>query len=139
MPSRPNVRIFRYVKLVLPEGVSEAGSEFNALQERFEKILINRGLLSEGEGPPTQGPVTIPFATASHVLGETTVELAKGDLVLSTVAPSQSKDPKSVLLLTVGASAFQLRPTTTFGTVADNEMVYIFTPEIHDGDLPTGG
>ncbi|KAI0089567.1 hypothetical protein BDY19DRAFT_942922 [Irpex rosettiformis] len=128
-----------YVKLILPEGVSEAGSEFAALQERFERILINHGLLNEGEGTPPEGSVTVPSASASHVLGKTTVDLAKGDLTLASVTPSQSKDSEPVLVLTVGEAAFPLYPTTTFGTVADDELVYVFKPETQVGSLPIGG
>jgi hypothetical protein len=128
------------VKLVLPEGVTEPNSEFNALQERFEKILINRGLLNEGENmPPDEGSVTIPFVTAVHVLGETAVELAKGDMALTTVSRPKPDDSKSILVLTVATMAFPLYATTTFGTVANDELVYVFQPEIEDDTLPDGG
>ncbi|KAI0688601.1 hypothetical protein BC835DRAFT_1419040 [Cytidiella melzeri] len=132
--------VLGYAKLVLPEGVSEPNSEFSILQEQFEKILISHGLLDEGENPPPQGSVTIPSVSATHVLGKTTVDLTKGDLTLVTVAPYQPEHhPNTILVLTVGGAAFPLRPTTTFGTVADDERVYIFTPEIQDASLPAGG
>ena len=130
---------FRYVKLVLPDGVIEAGSEFSALQERFEEILVGRGLLNEGESTPPAELITIHSAVASHVLGETEVDLARGDLTLSSVAPAHLTDSTPVLVLTVGHAAFPLHPTTIFGTIADDELVYVFKPEVEDGSLPAGG
>lgn len=129
------------MKLVLPDGVREPGSEFNALQERFEKILISRGLLKEGDGPAERS-VTIPSVTATHVVGKTTVELARGDLVLSTTSPttdSRVVDPKAILLLSVGQATFPLHLSTIFGTLADDDRVYMFKPEIQDATVPQGG
>ncbi len=39
----------RYVKLGLPEGVTEDGSRLSELQTRFEEILIEHGLLQPAE------------------------------------------------------------------------------------------
>ena len=36
------------MKITLPNGVMEEGSEFAKLQENFEKILIDYGLLKDG-------------------------------------------------------------------------------------------
>lgn len=131
----------RYVKIVLPDGVREPDSEFNALQERFEKILISRGLLKPGDGS-NERSVTIHSVTATHVVGKTTVDLAHGDMTLSTTTPETNqrvKDPKAILILSVGDAAFPLHLSTIFGTVADDEHVYVFKPEIHDADTPQGG
>ncbi|KAI0347419.1 hypothetical protein BDW22DRAFT_1351848 [Trametopsis cervina] len=127
-----------YVKLVLPEGVQEPNTEFSALQERFEKLLINRGLLTEGDNMPAKDSVSIPAVKATHVLGETTVQLAHGKLSLSTVAPRPSDGPQPILILTVDEAVFPLHKTTLFGTVAGNERVYLFQPEIQDANVPAG-
>ncbi len=39
---------YRYVKITLPEGVTDEGSMLSALQEQFEQILVSHGLLKEG-------------------------------------------------------------------------------------------
>lgn len=44
----------RYVKLRLPEGVNTEGSEFRSLQERFEGVLIDKGLLQAKVGGEQQ-------------------------------------------------------------------------------------
>ena len=44
-PSAPDPSIPSYVKVSLPEGVTQEGSEFWSLQEQFEKVLISQGLL----------------------------------------------------------------------------------------------
>lgn len=36
------------MKITLPEGVIQEGTEFAKLQEHFEKILIDHGLLKDG-------------------------------------------------------------------------------------------
>lgn len=77
--------------------------------------------------------------TATHVLGTAEVELARGDLTLAPTASSQPSAAQPVLLLTVGGAAFPLYQATTFGTVADNERVYLFKPEIQDASVPAGG
>lgn len=74
----------RYVRITLPEGVRQEGSEFQLLQAQFEKILIDHGLLKPGE-TPNERSVTIPDTSAIHILGDAAVVLAKGDLTLSTV------------------------------------------------------
>lgn len=129
------------MKIVLPDGVLEPGSEFSALQERFEKILISRGLLKEGEGS-NERSVTIHNVTATHVVGSTAVELARGDMTLSTTTPETNHrvhDPKAILILSIGEAAFPLHLGTIFGTVAGDEHVYVFKPEIHDANTPQGG
>ena len=121
-----------YVRIALPDGVRDSGSEFQQLQAQFEKILIDHGLLKPGDGP-NERSVTIPSVSVFHVLGEETAELAHGDLTLSTVNTSDEKpntDPEAVLTLTVGDAAFPLHRTTVFGTLAENERTYAFKPEI---------
>lgn len=122
----------RYVRITLPDGVKEKGSEFQALQARFESILIDHGLLTPGEGP-NERSVTIPNSTVTHVLGDTSVDIARGNLTLSTVSVTDEKsgdDKRTVLTLTVGNAAFPLHRTTLFGTLAENERTYAFKPEI---------
>lgn len=124
----------RYVRIALPDGVREPGSEFQSLQTQFEKLLIDHGLLKPGEGP-NERSVTIPSASVTHVLGDTTVELARGDLTLTTVNTSSEKpdaDPQAVLALTVGDATFPLHRTTLFGTLTENQHTYAFKPEIAD-------
>jgi hypothetical protein len=125
----------RYVRITLPEGVRQSGSEFQLLQAQFEKILIDRGMLKEGEGP-NERTVTLPFATAIHVLGSTEAVLARGDLALSTVNAAEKPDPGVVLTLTVGDAAFPLHRTTVFGTLAESDRMYAFKPELNNG--PSG-
>ncbi|KZT01957.1 uncharacterized protein LAESUDRAFT_662823 [Laetiporus sulphureus 93-53] len=95
--------------------------------------------MSAEVGSPPGILVSIPDTTAIHVLGESTVELGKGDLTLiltesSTVSgpssPSEVKNHTPVLALAVGKAAFPLYKTTIFGTLADDVRVYVFTPEI---------
>lgn len=96
--------------------------------------------MSEGTGKSPEILVSIPGCVAIHVLGETTVELAHGDLALmltkasdvsAPAAPSASSANQHPLLtLAVGTAAFPLFKTTTFGTMKDDERVYVFTPEI---------
>lgn len=40
----------RFVKLTLPEGVTEDGSRLSELQTKFEEVLIKHGLLQPGGG-----------------------------------------------------------------------------------------
>ena len=84
--------------------------------------------------------VSIPGVTAVHVVGKSEVELGRGDLTLILTQPPVSspssstsisgKDQMPVLALTVGKAAFQLYKTTDFGTVAGDERVYLFSPQV---------
>ena len=84
--------------------------------------------------------VAIPDCVATHILGETTAYLGHGDLTLlstkaadvsAPAAPSGNGTSQHPLLtLMVGGAAFPLFKTTTFGTMNDDERVYVFTPEI---------
>ncbi len=125
----------RYIRITLPEGVEEEGSEFSALQERFEQVLVNYGLLKAGLGGDEPGgrSVVIPSTTATHILGDTIVEISRGDLTLSSL--NTSSDPGAILTLTVGEAAFLLSKTTVFGTLADDQHAYVFRPEIEKNNL----
>lgn len=77
--------------------------------------------------------VILPGTTATHILGSSAVELDTGDLTLSrptTDAGAQGRTP--VLTLSVGKAAFPLYDTTAMGTVAGDERVYVFRPELGD-------
>jgi len=83
--------------------------------------------------------VLIPDVVATHVLGESTAELGKGDLSLlltedvnvsAPTSPTKASGRTPVLTLSVGKAAFPLFKTTVFGTLADDMRVYVFTPEI---------
>ncbi len=90
--------------------------------------------------------VTFPSTTATHVLGDTSVTLAQGDLCLYVTPPlgtlweesteeggSQStpvEEEKPILTLTVGKAAFPLFKSTVFGTVDGDERVYLFSPNL---------
>jgi hypothetical protein len=81
--------------------------------------------------------ITIPGVVASHVLGTSNTELGSGELTLapppdakSDAQPAVSRRP--VLTLTVGKAALPLYETTTFGTVAGDERIYVFRPELGD-------
>lgn len=86
--------------------------------------------------------VTLPTTTATHVLGDTNVVLAEGDLCLYVIAPEadweeSSVDPqerdteeKPILTLTVGKAAFPLYRSTVFGTLDGDERVYLFSPKL---------
>lgn len=105
------------------------------LQAQFEMILINHKLLHPGERP-NERAVTIPNVTVTHVVGDTITELARGDLTLMTANALDTKpgsDPLAVLTLTVGNAVFSLHRKTVFGTLADNERTYVFTPEMGEG------
>ncbi|KZT66482.1 hypothetical protein DAEQUDRAFT_674869 [Daedalea quercina L-15889] len=96
--------------------------------------------MSGGTGRSPEVLVSIPDSVATHILGETTSELGHGDLTLlstksanvsAPAAPSASGTTQHPLLtLMVGSAAFPLFKTTTFGTMNDDERVYVFTPEI---------
>ncbi|KAM5545488.1 hypothetical protein V8D89_000526 [Ganoderma adspersum] len=70
--------------------------------------------------------VTIPGATAHHVLGQSSVTLGAGELNLLP-APAGSKHD---LMLTVGSAGFSLHHDTIFGTLAGDSRAYVFSPEI---------
>lgn len=79
--------------------------------------------------------LTIPGTVAYHVVGDTAVELAQGDLTV--IVPSSSTETatekKPVLTITVAHAAFQVYSNTTFGTVAGDERVYVFQPDLGKG------
>ena len=79
--------------------------------------------------------LTIPDTYAYHVVGHTPVPLAHGDLtiVVPTMSNPFSTGKSPVLLLTVGRAAFQLYSTTVLGTLAADDRVYLFQPELGDG------
>ncbi|PIL34559.1 hypothetical protein GSI_03337 [Ganoderma sinense ZZ0214-1] len=70
--------------------------------------------------------VTIPGATAHHVLGHSSVTLGAGDLNLLPA----SAGPKHDLMLTVGSAGFSLHRDTMFGTLEGDSRAYVFSPEI---------
>ena len=69
--------------------------------------------------------ITIPGATAHHVLGQSSVTLGAGDLNL-VPASTDSHD----LMLTVGSAGFTLHRDTVFGTLEGDSRAYVFSPEI---------
>lgn len=73
--------------------------------------------------------VTIPGCTAEHVLGKSNAQLGSGDLTL-VASGATSRTP--ALTLTVGKAAFPLFESTSFGTVAGDERIYVFHPELGD-------
>lgn len=106
-----------------------SGSQLRGLQVRFEEMLVDKGLLKAADdsaGSATQS-VTIPDVNVTHVIGDTNVELVRGDLTLSSA--NSAARLNSVLILSVGKASFSLQKDTLFGTVADEERVYIFCPE----------
>ncbi|KAH9850995.1 hypothetical protein C2E23DRAFT_887020 [Lenzites betulinus] len=132
-----------YVKLSLPEGVTEDGSRFSELQTRFEEILIEHGLLQPAEessarqrikdaiaSRSTDSLVTIPGAVAAQVLGEETTILSEGTLSLVVIPTTEGTGAEPLVTLTVGHAAFPLHKTTTFGTLADDSRTYLFTPQV---------
>ncbi|KAI8977791.1 hypothetical protein BD414DRAFT_517035 [Trametes punicea] len=122
-----------YVKLTLPEGVTEDGSRLSDLQTRFEEILIEHGLLQPAEeasarkrikdaiASQTSEPlVTIPGVIIAQVLGEETTILAHGKLFLDVIPDSEENAGKPLLTLSVGRVTLPLFSTTTFGTLAND-------------------
>ena len=87
---------------------------------------------SDSEDQPL---VTIPGVLAAQVLGEQTTILSEGTLSL-VLMPQSDHSTEPVLTLTVGKAAFTLHKTTLFGTVADNDLVYVFRPEVTDTSIP---
>ncbi|TFK85394.1 hypothetical protein K466DRAFT_494844, partial [Polyporus arcularius HHB13444] len=109
-----------FVKITLPEGVTEDGSRLSALQTKFEEVLISHGLLQPGdEGAAErvkhamhlesgdQPLITIPGVLAAQVLGEETTVLSEGTLSL-ILMPKSDHTNEPVLTLTVGKAAFPL-------------------------------
>lgn len=124
--------LYRYIRITLPDGIRELGSEFQAIQATFERVLIDHGLLSAAEGP-NERKVTIPWVTVTHETGDVSAMLAEGDLTLSTINPNEDKpkdDTAAVLMLRVGKALFSLHRTTLFGTLAQNNRTYAFKPEM---------
>lgn len=77
--------------------------------------------------------ITIPGTTAAHVVGSSTVDIGSGNLTLVPASAASHTTTKATLLtLTVGGAAFPLYSTTTFGTVAGDERIYVFRPELGD-------
>ncbi|KAH8105216.1 hypothetical protein BXZ70DRAFT_1004736 [Cristinia sonorae] len=81
--------------------------------------------------------LTIPNVTATHVVAKSEVELGKGDLTLITAQPPPTQphaveidESAPVLALTVGKAAFQLFKSTDFGTLAGDDRVYVFSPQV---------
>lgn len=76
--------------------------------------------------------VTIQGTIATHVLGTSSANIGDGDLTLvaATAGDAEPATKKAVLTLTIGNAAFPLYDTTTFGTVAGDERVYVFRPEL---------
>ena len=78
--------------------------------------------------------LTIPGTFAYHVVGETSVELAQGDLtIIASASNSQAVPNSPVLVLTVAQAAFQIYEDTVFGTVEGDDRVYIFKPNFGEG------
>ncbi|KAL1943550.1 hypothetical protein VTO73DRAFT_3995 [Trametes versicolor] len=136
-----------YVKLGLPEGVTEDGSRLSELQTRFEEILIEHGLLQPAEessarqkikdaisSKNTASLVTIPGAVAAQVLGQETTILSEGALSLAVIPRTDGESVEPLLTLAVGKAAFPLFKTTTFGTLADDSRTYLFTPQVEGAD-----
>lgn len=87
--------------------------------------------------------VTIPNTIVKHVLGDSDILLAEADLNLfvlptpsepSSHAQAEAKDEEPIMTLTVGKAAFPLFRTTLFGTLADDETAYIFSPPITEAE-----
>lgn len=76
--------------------------------------------------------VTIPGCVATHILDTNMAELGSGDLTL-VAPPNTSGDVgmrRPVLTLTLGNAALPLYSSTEFGTVAGDERLYVFRPEL---------
>ena len=120
------------MRVTLPDGVRELGSEFQSLQTQFERVLIEFGLLKPSEGPNEQS-VIIPSVIATHVIGSESVEIGRGDLTLSTLDASEKntgQDKLAALTSRIGEAVFPLHRTTVFGTLVENRYTYAFNPEI---------
>ncbi|KAI0795915.1 hypothetical protein C8Q75DRAFT_744364 [Abortiporus biennis] len=84
--------------------------------------------------------VSIPSTVVTHVLGDTSVDLAQGDLNLykqpdesPQLSPTETEPAvydKPILTITIGKAAFPLFKKTVFGTLADDSKVYLFSPEL---------
>ncbi|THH32717.1 hypothetical protein EUX98_g1458 [Antrodiella citrinella] len=77
--------------------------------------------------------ITIPGVVATHVVAKSEVELGNGDLTLIVAAPQASGatvETTPILTLTVGKAAFPLFNNTDFGTVAGDERLYVFSPQV---------
>ena len=100
--------------------------------------------------------ITLPSTQATHVVGETSMPLAEGDLCLYITPPAKDVNPsheglveeeestvdhfgggvgneqadEQILTLTVGKAAFPLFRSTMFGTMDGDERVYLFQPKL---------
>lgn len=79
--------------------------------------------------------ITIPDTTASHVVGDTSLDIAHGELTLALALPSENQDKTPLFTLTIGKAAFPLYKNTVFGTMAGDERMYVFEPELGDEAL----
>lgn len=84
--------------------------------------------------------LTIPSTVVKHVLGDSDIHLADGDLNIylhsspeATVDPEQ-RDKLPIMTLSVGKAAFPLFRSTLFGTLADDETAYVFSPPIIEAE-----
>lgn len=79
--------------------------------------------------------LTIPGTSAYHVVGNASVDLAHGDLtvVIPSMTNSIASGKTPVLLLAVGQAAFQLYGSTVLGTLAGDDRVYLFQPDLGEG------
>ncbi|KAJ8454434.1 hypothetical protein ONZ51_g13026 [Trametes cubensis] len=138
-----------YVKLSLPEGVKEDGSQLSELQTKFEEILVEHGLLQPAEEASARSRikaaiasssnpdslVSIPGAVVAQILGEEKTILSEGRLSLDVIPQPATDDAVQPLLtLTVGHATFPLYKTTVFGTLADDSRTYLFQPEVQGVD-----
>ncbi|CDO76654.1 hypothetical protein BN946_scf184986.g7 [Trametes cinnabarina] len=136
-----------YVKLTLPEGVMEDGSQLSELQTRFEEILIAHGMLQPAEeasarkrikdaiaSQDSDPLVSIPSVIAAQVLGEETTVLSEGTLRLDVIPQQEGTEIRPLLTLSVGSASFPLFKSTTFGTLTDDSRTYLFTPEVEGVD-----
>ena len=74
--------------------------------------------------------VSIPDCSATHIIGDTALDIGHGDLVLAAASPRKETGPGPVLMLSIGKAAFPLYQNTVFGTVSGDERVYVFKPDL---------
>ncbi|KAH9895700.1 senescence-associated protein-domain-containing protein [Cubamyces lactineus] len=127
-----------YVKMSLPEGVKEDGSQLSELQTKFEEILVERGILqASGESsarsrikaaiasPKVESLVSIPGAVAAQILGEETTVLSEGILSLDVIPqPAAGDATQPLLTLTVGHATFPLYKTTSDTDLAELQNTF---------------
>ena len=84
--------------------------------------------------------LTIPYTVAMHVLGDSEVQFAEGDLNLYLHSSHEGpvdlgqKDKLPIITLSIGKAAFPLFRSTLFGTLADDETAYVFSPPIMEAE-----